>query len=714
MLNRLYYLLLLLSGSLYAQNAHDLKITVQTWVQIEEDCLRLHWIQEDDVENYFLYKKGITDQSWGAPIAEMDGTQSNFVDCDVVKGVKYEYRIVKKGIDFEGYGYLLSGIEIASNFESGNLLIIIDVPSFNNTSSILGQYINVLKSEGWDVIVDTIRINNSVSEVKDMIVDRYESQNISSILLLGDVPVPHSGNFNIDGHGNHQGAWSADLFYGEIDGIWTDNLINNVTSSNERNHNIPGDGNWDQSSIPSDIEIPVGRIDFDELSIFIEDKYTLLRDYLTRNIEFRTGQMSVNRQALIEERFNRAEAFGHGAIRSFSPIVGQSNVHFVDYDSAFVDTYLWTHGSGGGSYTSASGISTSSKFADNEFKGIFNIIFGSYFGDYDTKSNLMRSLLASGEALCTMWSGRPHWVLHPMGLGATIGECTVMSQNNINTYHTGFGARLVHTNLLGDPTLKSFVITPPQNLVVSEEQFGFLLEWTPGDAKTNFYEVYRREVGDSKYERIGRVESTLNYFRDSCLTVDRIYEYQVRAEKLEITASGSFYHLSGGPSYQITRTIDQSVNIDIELTVQENFAVLVNQSLNSTHIVWTLPDGSTIESDSFALDLNVYGGSQIQVEVSNECNKDSLWIDIPNVSDVEDVKLKEIRLYPNPASQEITLSLPLLEGGFAVFNMLGQDVSSYCYKSKEKLNIENLPLGMYHLVCDFEDRMYKLSFVKVE
>lgn len=45
-----------------------------------------------------------------------------------------------------------------------------------------------------------------------------------------DVPVAYSGDINPDAHNDHKGAWAADIFYGDLDGRWTDTLINNTSA----------------------------------------------------------------------------------------------------------------------------------------------------------------------------------------------------------------------------------------------------------------------------------------------------------------------------------------------------------------------------------------------------------------------------------------------------------------------------------------------------
>ena len=46
---------------------------------------------------------------------------------------------------------------------------------------------------------------------------------------FGHVPVPYSGDIVPDGHmPDHVGAWPCDGFYGDMDGTWTDNAVNDL------------------------------------------------------------------------------------------------------------------------------------------------------------------------------------------------------------------------------------------------------------------------------------------------------------------------------------------------------------------------------------------------------------------------------------------------------------------------------------------------------
>src|SRR5207248_1131072 len=93
---------------------------------------------------------------------------------------------------------------------------------------------------------------------------------------FGHVPVPYSGLLNPDGHPNHLGAWPADAYYGDMDGLWTDTTVNYVgtdpgdPADTARLANVPGDGKFDQSTIPGVVRLNVGRVDLANLPGYLQ------------------------------------------------------------------------------------------------------------------------------------------------------------------------------------------------------------------------------------------------------------------------------------------------------------------------------------------------------------------------------------------------------------------------------------------------------------
>src|SRR5207248_3538227 len=121
-----------------------------------------------------------------------------------------------------------------------------------------------LIGDGWTVIRLDVKRNDSVMSVKKRIRDEYNADraNTKAVFLFGHVPVPYSGDIVPDGHApDHQGAWPCDGFYGDMDGAWTDNVVNDTAAADARTRNVPGDGKYDQSSFPAPLKLMVGRVD---------------------------------------------------------------------------------------------------------------------------------------------------------------------------------------------------------------------------------------------------------------------------------------------------------------------------------------------------------------------------------------------------------------------------------------------------------------------
>src|SRR5262249_17856730 len=147
-----------------------------------------------------------------------------------------------------------------------------------------------LLGDGWAVARYYVSRNDSPVNIKGLIKAEYvaDPAQVRAVILLGHVPVPYSGNLNPDLHPNHLGAWPADAFYGEVDGTSTDSNVSSTSAEDPRNHNVPGDGKFDQTFLPSAVELQVGRVDLSDLQAFLpKTERDLLGQYLNKNHAFR-------------------------------------------------------------------------------------------------------------------------------------------------------------------------------------------------------------------------------------------------------------------------------------------------------------------------------------------------------------------------------------------------------------------------------------------
>lgn len=412
-----------------------------------------------------------------------------------------------------------------------------------------------LIGDGWQVISHYVDRTDSVKGIKRIITTEYyaDTANVRSAFLIGHVPVPYSGNIYPDGHPNHKGAWPADVYYADMDTVnWTDTLVNTTSASRTANHNVPGDGKFDQDSLPGNqrVELELGRIDLSNLPKFPQTEEQLLAQYFDKDHKFKHKVFTARRRGLIDDRFGwwSEGAFGSCGWRDFSALFGKDSIKTGAYFNVLdTSTFLWTYSCGGGTYTSAHNVGNTDSFVVNQPLTVFNMILGSYFGDWDSQNNYMRAPLASsGWSLASIWSGIPYTHHHHMGMGETMGYTTKVSQNNLNTYMFLEKPTGVHLALMGDPSLRLHILAPPSNVQTNPN--GALgkvdVTWTASPDSVLGYHVYRLDTTTNLYNRANTGLVTGTSFTDYNAVNGNNY-YMVRAASLE-NGSGTYYNLSQG------------------------------------------------------------------------------------------------------------------------------------------------------------------------
>jgi hypothetical protein len=429
----------------------------------------------------------------------------------------------------------------------------------------LARFEQDLVGDGWIVHRQNISRTASVASVRTAITARYQLDpaQTRALILFGRIPVPYSGNLAPDGHPDHQGAWPADVYYGDVNGTWTDVTVNNSAASRVQNQNVPGDGKFDQSTLPSDVELEVGRIDLSGFNVvpFGVSETELLRQYLNRNHDFRhrAGNFaSVARRGLIDDNFGYfgGEAFASSAWRSFTAFFGSAPGSVVEADwfgTLPTASHLWAYGCGGGGYSGAAGVGTSANFGDTRSLAVFTILFGSYFGDWDTSDAFLRAPLA-GHAeslgLTCLWAGRPHWHLHHMALGETIGYGTRLTQNNTDSFASGYVAnnagRFTHIALMGDPTLRMHIVAPATTAAAESASGVPVLTWTASAEAVAGYRLYRAASAAGPFLPLGSASLAGTTYTDRTGLPGQSYSYMVRAVELESSASGTYWNGAQG------------------------------------------------------------------------------------------------------------------------------------------------------------------------
>jgi hypothetical protein len=580
--------------------------------------ITLSWAEKPDTitkySAFIVYKKGRSDVDFLPITDSLPITTTTYTDTDVEVGVGYEYQVVgffkiPNGESYLSIGYTYSGIELPSKANRGNVLLVVDNTMDTPLTDELSTLTNDLNSEGFRVskiLVPRADSSNSesvnlqlVRTTKDSIRNWYNDVKKSggrfAVLLIGRVAVPYSGMFDVNGKPqtppdahvpDHRGAWAADTYYADMgaDSLWTDKFTD-TAATRSQNKNVAGDGKFDNELLPQDLVLQVGRIDMYDLPYFLTNSVSLtetdlLRRYLQKNHSYRSGEMPITMKAVIQDNFGLVEGFSRSAYMTFPTLVGADNVETTtSYSNAITKkSYIWSYGAGPGGYTGAGGIINSVDIPKANINSVFTMLFGSYFGDYDSRNNLLRTMIASApSALTCAWSGRPVWYFHTMGLGETTGDATLISQNNISTYSQSAFYYGPHVVLIGDPTLRMRyrTIQPPQNVSVQqvavpsryvEIKWEYPSSGIDSIAGFRVYKTFRQSNGNEITRELTKSPIKELIYRDSTLLEGNI-TYSIRTEALVNSPSGSFFDVSNKASQ--TARITSVENNDFHSATQD-------------------------------------------------------------------------------------------------------------------------------------------------
>ena len=549
-------------GRVLAQTySHDRSVRMWATVQSAPPRITLDWLGHQNTTGFSVFRKLKGGTAWGSAVATLGLGATQYVDNSVALNTSYEYKVVRTTSNLgTGYGYVNSGIEIAMVESRGKLVLLVDNTFSTSLALKLTQLQQDLEGEGWTVVRNDVSRTAPVTAIKALVVNAYNADplNVKAVFIVGHVPVPMSGNLAPDGHGDHYGAWAADVYYGDVNGTWTDNTVNSSSAGWARNRNIPGDGKFDQTIIPSAVELAVGRVDMYDLPAFSQSETVLLGNYLDKLHQWKVKLITAQDKAIVDDNFTgMTDAFAQSAWRGFAPLVHPNNVTAGDYFTALnAQSHLWSYGCGGGNWDNANGVGTTAQFAASSPLSIFTILFGSYFGDWDYTDNFLRAPLASGTTLTNFWAGYPNWFFHHMGLGETIGYATALTQNNGNGHYEPANPQpgRVHIALMGDPSLHMHVVAPPSNVNgISANGATTTVTWTASiETGLAGYHVYRFNNAAQAWERRTTNAVTGLTFTDNTAGLSGTVRYMVRALKLQVSYSGSYYNLSVGAVGQAT------------------------------------------------------------------------------------------------------------------------------------------------------------------
>lgn len=580
--NLMFLIATIMSAHLHADDTWVYAVQLTASSRTNPPAIELRWPPDPyGVVDYMISRKGEEDSQWGPVVAVLPGEATNYTDPEVLLGQRYEYQVMKRGLlGYKGFGYLATGIQANLEDQPGTLMLVVETNATKGLEFEIQRLISDLEGDGWGVRRLNVSSNDLPESVKASMQALWTGpRRFTAAFLLGHVPVMRSGTLDWDTHGNRPAP--SDAYYADMSHYWPTNM------------------EASPSYLPSDAELMVGRVDFFGMPGLRSQagwptETELLKNYLDKNHLWRHAKLSVPRRALMGNA--RGDEYGGApaatAYRVFDAFVGPGNT--VEADVSYSpplserwisrlgsQSFLWAYGCGGGQPDGCGGLGTnvvggvpgylySSDVVQADARAVFVMMFGSWFGEWDLKDNLLRSFLATPTlGLAGFMAGRPHWFLHHMGMGKPIGYSARLSMNNKDLYQNqsnGF-PRAVYVALMGDPTLRMEPVAPATRLTAETQGQGVFLTWAAPEGSALGYHVYRAPRGTTRdFVRLTHELIPSTSHLDLGVPAPGAYDYMVRAVYLQTNPSGSYFNAGQGVFSEVeVHTVTAPIRLEVSI-----------------------------------------------------------------------------------------------------------------------------------------------------
>ncbi|MGZ3885123.1 MAG: fibronectin type III domain-containing protein, partial [Bacteroidia bacterium] len=121
-----FILLFFFSVSLNAQTCQDIAVELGAVAQTGPAQITLKWVANATTTQYDIYRKSPTATAWGPVLASLTGTATQYVDNTVSAGGSYEYRIIRTGSGYYGFGYINAGVNVPAIDYRGKVILLVD------------------------------------------------------------------------------------------------------------------------------------------------------------------------------------------------------------------------------------------------------------------------------------------------------------------------------------------------------------------------------------------------------------------------------------------------------------------------------------------------------------------------------------------------------------------------------------------------------------
>ena len=180
-MNRFFTIIILViacsSGN--AQTTESYAVQCYTSLDKANHAITLHWKADPYSTSYVIYRKTKESTSWGSKAIGAISTgaagATQWKDTGIKAGQTFEYRIIRYGATFIGYGYIWAGIDVPAIEYRGKMILVIDSTKAIALSSEIKNLITDLQGEGWGVLTHFVNPDDKATDVKKIIVADYNN-----------------------------------------------------------------------------------------------------------------------------------------------------------------------------------------------------------------------------------------------------------------------------------------------------------------------------------------------------------------------------------------------------------------------------------------------------------------------------------------------------------------------------------------------------------
>lgn len=661
-------------------DAEESRYEVAAWAEIDQGTplITLRFLFEGDYE---IYRRVSGNTQWGSPVRNFGSAISSWTDSEVSVGTLYEYAFRKPAVPSlvhlyaYNYGYLNAGIDVDQSGPRGTVIVAIAENVIAGNELILDRFYADLIGDGWEVDIITTPYfdNNSFSrdfangnylstgaglhghdavrDLKNRIRAIYQADpdGVKMLYFLGHTPTAQSGQEvgHPDGHGS-RGPYVADSYFADLDGIWTDSGTNSPQYYDDHPTppsgavtfeltlpNVPGDGIFDQNTMPSQLELAYGRVDpmdnhNGSISVTGKTHAESIADYLEKVHRYRHvkpfglegNEQLAGRRAQI--RWNPGGQMGAISTGTyFLQIFGPDKIEdFVRTNSlpaavAPNDNEDVQQTIDHGPFLYYGQNSAPPPSTDIGGAAVHRFSMQSWWGDWWAHVASRQNLFSDTNMVLTwLYTGRftGELRLHPLGSMGTFGEAHKLSVNyEYNQILQGLNVAPNNgevndaflRDLVGDPTLRMFPVEPVSDLLATKDRESVLLNWSAPVETSELvgYRVLRaRSLTDSFTLLDGNVSGT-SFTDNAPLSGPAIY--QVQAVHRVPTGSGTFRTNAQGLFTHVGMKLDTLILPKFSIGAEVDFDFAASQGEGT--VLWSLVDGSLPEGLSLAADGSLTG-----------------------------------------------------------------------------------------------------------